>query len=48
MNIGEEFVNGRIACSVQIGPVHFFCDRHKRDSRSFKRENGQWVEGEIL
>jgi hypothetical protein len=72
MNIGEEFVQGRIACEVggctgaatvsvkdfgrlygqgafptdlvQIGPIHFFCNHHKRDSRSFKRVNGQWVE----
>jgi len=28
---------------VQIGPAHFFCNIHKRDSYSFERVNGEWV-----
>jgi hypothetical protein len=30
---------------AQIGPTHFFCEHHKRDSRLFRRANGQWLEG---
>jgi len=71
MNVGEEFVQDRIACEVDgcgqtatarvidvgrlygqgpfpielvpIGPVHFLCSLHQRDSYSFERVNGKWV-----
>lgn len=29
---------------VQIGPDHFFCELHKRDSYAFERVNGEWVQ----
>jgi hypothetical protein len=28
---------------VPIGPIHFLCASHKRDSYSFIKANGQWV-----
>jgi hypothetical protein len=43
-DFGHLFGQGPVATElVQIGPLHFLCDLHRRDSYSFKRENGQWV-----
>jgi hypothetical protein len=43
-DFGHLFGQGQIASElIQIGPTHFFCSLHKRDSYSFKKVNGQWV-----
>ena len=43
-DIGHLFGRGQVATDlIQIGPMHFFCDLHKRDRFSFKKEDGQWV-----
>jgi hypothetical protein len=43
-DFGHLFGQGAVAVELpQVGPTHFFCNRHKRASYSFKREHGQWV-----
>ncbi len=43
-DFGHLFGQGAVAQElIQIGPVHFLCNLHKRDSYSFKKVNGQWV-----
>jgi hypothetical protein len=43
-DFGHLFGQGSVAIELpQIGPTHFFCSLHTRDSHSFKRVNGQWV-----
>jgi hypothetical protein len=43
-DLGHLFGQGPVAVDlIQIGPIHFLCDLHKRDGYSFKKVNGQWV-----
>lgn len=43
-DFGHLFGQGQVAIDlIQIGPIHFFCDLHKRDSFSFKKVDSQWV-----
>jgi hypothetical protein len=29
--------------TAPIGPIHFWCDLHKREPYSFRRVDGKWV-----
>jgi hypothetical protein len=43
-DFGHLFGHGAFASDlVQIGPIHFLCDLHKRDSHSFRKVNGEWA-----
>jgi hypothetical protein len=43
-DFGHLYGQGQFATDlVPVGPIHFFCNSHKRDSYSFKKVNGQWV-----
>jgi hypothetical protein len=43
-DFGHLFGQGAFASDlIPIGPVHFFCSLHTRDSYSFKNVNGEWV-----
>jgi hypothetical protein len=43
-DFGHLFGQGPVATDlIQIGPIHFLCDFHKRDSYSFKQVDGRWV-----
>jgi len=43
-DFGHLFGQGSVATDlVQVGPIHFLCDLHDRESYSLKRVNGEWV-----
>jgi len=43
-DFGHLFGQGPYATDlVQVGPIHFFCNHQKRDSRSLRKVNGEWL-----
>ena len=43
-DFGHLFGQGPVAVDLpQVGPTHFFCSLHDRESHSFKKMNGEWV-----
>jgi hypothetical protein len=43
-DFGHLFGQGPVATDlVQVGPIHFLCNLHKRDGYSLKKVNGKWV-----